>query len=283
MKAQLFFLCLLVTGYVQMQAQTVQGTVLHAETQEALPFVTIGIPGKGIGTVAQADGSFTLRLDDALPGDTIRISMIGFATEWRKAGDWKNQTNIQITLSPLDQQLEALVVRPTNRKTFFAGNDFDKPFVQVGFVGDAEDTTVVNPPGAELGTIMRVKKNKKHYLDSCGINMSQFTPDSAILRINFYQIVDDEPSLLLNTKPVYATLYKGQSKLVIDLRPYNITADNDFVMAIEWLVDLKGKQETVLFCGGFVGAGIRYREVSEGKWKKAPIGIAMWCAGERDV
>lgn len=275
-------LCLLVGGWMQAMAQTVEGVVSDAETGEALPFVTIGIPGKGIGTVAQYDGHFTLRLDGAVAGDTIRISMIGFATEIRKAGDWMEGKEVRIALSPLDQQLEVLVVRPTNRKTFFAGNDFDKPFVQVGFVGSADDTVAVNPPGAELGTIMRIKKHKKHYLDSCGINMSQFTPDSAILRINFYQIVDDEPTLLLNTKPIYATLYAGEPKLVVDLRPYNLVADDDFVMAIEWLVDLKGKEEKVLFCGGFIGAGIRYREASEGAWKKAPISIAMWCAGERD-
>lgn len=282
MKTGVIFVAFMVMVCLRVQAQTVQGVIVHAETQERLPFVTIGIPGKGIGTVAQEDGRFSLRLDGAAADDTIRISMIGFATEIRKAGDWFGQASVQIALSPLDQQLDVLIVRPTDRKDFFAGNDFDKPYVQVGFVGDSEDSTVVNPPGAELGTIMRIKKNKRHYLDSCGINMSQFTPDSAILRINFYQIVDDAPSMLLNTQPIYATLYAGQSKLVVDLRPYNIIAEDDFVMAIEWLVDLQGKEEKVLFCGGFIGAGIRYREVSEGAWKKAPISIAMWCAGERD-
>lgn len=281
-----YFMLLMTALFVSafsVQAQTVQGVIKHAETLERIPFVSIGIPQKGIGTVAQADGSFVLKLQGAVPGDTIRISMIGFATEYRLAGDWMQKAQVEIALSPLDQLLDVVEVRPSNKKSFRAGNDFDSPFVQVGFVGKPGDTTEVNPPGAELGTIMRVKKNKKHYLDSCGIHMAQFTPDSAVLRINFYQLVDDEPTLLLNTQPIYATLYKDQRALTVDLRPYNMIAEDDFVMAIEWLVDLKGKEETILFCGGFIGAGIRYREVSLGEWKKAPIGIGMWCAGERDL
>lgn len=280
---RIFIISLLIISALQSGiAQTVEGIIQDAETNKPLPFVNIGIPGKGIGTVAQGDGRFTLDLRGALPEDTIRISMIGYATEQRKAGDWMQSKQIIIALYPLDQQLAEVVVRPRDLKNVRLGNDYNSLAVQIGFVGDKEDTTDHNPPGAELGTIMKVRDGKMHYLDSCGINLANFTPDSAVIRINFYEVHNDEPDIILNREPIYATIYKGQRTLSIDLRPYDITADDDFVMAVEWLIDLKGKEEKILFCGGFVGSGIRYRTTSGDIWRKAPLSIGMWCAAKRE-
>lgn len=279
MRTILFLMLALMMRQQHIHGQTIAGVILDVETQEPLPFVNIGIPGKGIGTVAQADGSFTLRLDGAADKDTIRISMIGYATEKIPAHAWMIRSEVRIQLSPVDQQLDMVVVRPRDLKPARLGNDYDSPSVQVGFIGDSEDTTVVNPPGAELGTIMKVKKDRTFYLDSCGLNFSAFTPDSAVLRINFYQLNNDEPDILLNTQPIYVTVYKDQRHVRLDLRPYNISADNDFVMAAEWLIDLKGKEEKILFCGGFFGSGIRYRTTSLDSWKKVPVGIGMYCDG----
>ena len=267
---------LLLTISMSVGAQTITGTVHDIETGETLPFVTIGIPGHGLGTVAQADGKFSLRTDGAGDNDTIRISMIGYATEKTTVGAWRNKSQVDVFLSPIATQLDQVTVRPRDYKKVRLGNDYHTMTVQVGFNGGGEDTVEVNPPGAELGTIMKVKDGRKYFLDSCGMNLTAFTPDSAVLRINFYQLQNDEPDMLLNKEPIYVTIYKNQSEVRLDLRKYDIVAEDDFVMAAEWLVDLKGKEEKILFSGGFIGAGIRYRTNSASKWKKVPVGIAMF-------
>ncbi|HNK97605.1 MAG TPA: carboxypeptidase-like regulatory domain-containing protein [Chitinophagales bacterium] len=267
---------LLLTISMSVGAQTITGTVHDIETGETLPFVTIGIPGHGLGTVAQADGKFSLRTDGAGDNDTIRISMIGYATEKTTVGAWRKKSQVDVFLSPIATQLDQVTVRPHDYKKVRLGNDYHTMTVQVGFNGGGEDTVEVNPPGAELGTIMKVKDGRKYFLDSCGMNLTAFTPDSAVLRINFYQLQNDEPDMLLNKEPIYVTIYKNQSEVRLDLRKYDIVAEDDFVMAAEWLVDLKGKEEKILFSGGFIGAGIRYRTNSASKWKKVPVGIAMF-------
>ncbi|HMZ89804.1 MAG TPA: carboxypeptidase-like regulatory domain-containing protein [Chitinophagales bacterium] len=267
---------LLLTISMSVGAQTITGTVHDIETGETLPFVTIGIPGHGLGTVAQADGKFSLRTDGAGDNDTIRISMIGYATEKTTVGAWRKKSQVDVFLSPIATQLDQVTVRPRDYKKVRLGNDYHTMTVQVGFNGGGEDTVEVNPPGAELGTIMKVKDGRKYFLDSCGMNLTAFTPDSAVLRINFYQLQNDEPDMLLNKEPIYVTIYKNQSEVRLDLRKYDIVAEDDFVMAAEWLVDLKGKEEKILFSGGFIGAGIRYRTNSASKWKKVPVGIAMF-------
>ncbi|HMU70381.1 MAG TPA: carboxypeptidase-like regulatory domain-containing protein, partial [Chitinophagales bacterium] len=92
---------LLLTISMSVGAQTITGTVHDIETGETLPFVTIGIPGHGLGTVAQADGKFSLRTDGAGDNDTIRISMIGYATEKTTVGAWRKKSQVDVFLSPI--------------------------------------------------------------------------------------------------------------------------------------------------------------------------------------
>jgi hypothetical protein len=275
MKYVLVMTCVFI-GKCSAMAQTVTGVVRDLETGKPLPYVTIGIPNRGMGTVAQADGSFALKTDGTIDTDTIRISMIGYATETYTIGAWRKQMHVELALSPIDQQLQQVEVRPREMKQVRLGNDYHSMAVQVGYSGDGTDSTTANTPGAELGTIMKVKDGRKYYLDSLGMNFTAFTPDSAVLRINFYQVHNDEPDILLNREPIYITIYQNQSQVRLDLRPYDLVADDDFVMAAEWLVDLKGEEEKILFSGGFIGAGVRYRTNSESPWKKMPFGIAMF-------
>lgn len=267
-----FLLCI---GHL-LDAQTITGMVRDLETGAPLPYATIGIPSRGMGTVAQGDGTFSLKINGTTDSDTVRVSMIGYATEQTTIGAWRKNASVEISLAPVDQQLLQVEVRPRDMKQVRLGNDYNTMAVQVGYSGGADDTVTVNTPGAELGTIMKVKDGRKYYLDSCGMNLTAFTPDSAVLRINFYQVHNDEPDILLNREPIYVTIYKNQSKVRLDLRPYDMVADDDFVMAAEWLVDLKGKEEKILFSGGFIGSGLRYRTNSESAWKKVPLGIAMF-------
>ena len=64
--------------------------------------------------------------------------------------------------------------------------------------------------------------------------------------------------------------------LTVELTPYNIVIDEDFFIAIEWIEDLgPGK---LFFSGGFFGAPLVDREVSQGKWSalgSASVGMSV--------
>ncbi|MCC6461384.1 MAG: SusC/RagA family TonB-linked outer membrane protein [Saprospiraceae bacterium] len=59
-------------------AQRISGSVLDADTDEALPGATIAVKGTTRGAVADANGSFSL---DAKSGDILVVSLVGYAEQ----------------------------------------------------------------------------------------------------------------------------------------------------------------------------------------------------------
>ena len=74
-----YFIFFLLLGNI-LQAQTmVFGKITDAEFIEALPYVNIGIPGAGIGTVSDEQGYYLLEIHPDKVNDSIYFSMVGFA------------------------------------------------------------------------------------------------------------------------------------------------------------------------------------------------------------
>lgn len=260
---------------MSLRGQVFSGFVQDATTHEALPFVSIGIPGKSVGTVAQLNGSFKITISDNFNNDTLKFSMIGYKPEFIIVDQFKNKAangQFYIQLKPEEKALETVIIRPRDVKNATLGNDFDSPSISAGFTTD--------DLGSELGTVMKVKDNKEYYLKSCGINFAKIVYDSIIFRINIYDLENGLPGELLHQIPIYITANKDQRKAVVDLKPYNIVITDDFVMSLEWLQDLPEKTKAVMFCAGFFGNKIVYRQTAQDIWRDFPIGIGMWCEAE---
>lgn len=73
MRNILFIFFLLISGYAK--AETVFGKVMD-ETNHPLPFVTITVDGKSLGTMSDIDGNYSLELPDET--NTIVFSFIGY-------------------------------------------------------------------------------------------------------------------------------------------------------------------------------------------------------------
>ena len=58
-------------------AQHLSGKVLDKTTAKPIEYVNIGIPGKSIGTVCDANGNFNLRIDTNHLKDVLLFSCIG--------------------------------------------------------------------------------------------------------------------------------------------------------------------------------------------------------------
>jgi hypothetical protein len=57
---------------------SVNGRVIDAETRQALPYVSIGIAGQNIGTIANEDGYFRLKVPAEYAGLQLMVSHIGY-------------------------------------------------------------------------------------------------------------------------------------------------------------------------------------------------------------
>jgi len=251
------------------------GMVKDVSTDLPLAFVNIGIPKKATGTVSQFDGTFHLNIPEANISDTLRISMIGYKTLQIPVkiflSDFAN-TNKAITLEPDIKALTEVVIRPRNMKEVILGNENNSPNVSAGFLTD--------DLGSELGTVMNLKDGKTYYLKSCGFNFAKVNFDSIIFRVNIYDLEGGLPGELLISLPIYVTVYRDQRNVVVDLYPYDIKVDDDFVLSLEWLQDLPDKTNAVMFCAGFFGNKVVFRQTSQANWAGFPLGIGIWCKAE---
>ena len=73
----LFFLCL---GKVHAQRITVSGTAIDRETREPLPFASVGIKGKAIGTITNLEGEFDFHIPAEFRNDLLVVNMLGYKT-----------------------------------------------------------------------------------------------------------------------------------------------------------------------------------------------------------
>jgi hypothetical protein len=71
-------LFLLIGHALLAQNITVSGKVIDAENKETLPFTSIWIKGKTIGTISNADGAFDFHIPATYQNDTLVVSMLGY-------------------------------------------------------------------------------------------------------------------------------------------------------------------------------------------------------------
>ena len=101
----LVFSFLLLSSNLWAQSREVSGTVAAAEDKTTLPGASIIIKGTTTGTTTDADGKFTLRVDDN--SAVLQISSIGYTTQEITVG---TQTDISVMLNADVQSLSEIVV-----------------------------------------------------------------------------------------------------------------------------------------------------------------------------
>lgn len=91
----------------------VQGTVTDAETREALPFVTVAVPGSPLGVYADAQGRYLIQSDRRIA--ELKFSVVGYQSQTLKLKPDRRQT-LDVALSPSAEVLKEVVVRPDKNK-----------------------------------------------------------------------------------------------------------------------------------------------------------------------
>ncbi len=78
MRLFLFLSLILISGVSVAQDITISGKVTDAETKEPLPFASVWIKGKTIGTVTNAQGDFDFHIPAEFSNEVLVISMLGY-------------------------------------------------------------------------------------------------------------------------------------------------------------------------------------------------------------
>lgn len=107
---RLFFLFVLCLGVVKLSAQ-IKGVVTDSETGEPIPYLNVYYDGKGVGTITDIDGQYSIA---AHPGWTkLTFSMVGYGTEVRTVS--MSTKKLDVKMKP-DLVLAEVVVKPKKEK-----------------------------------------------------------------------------------------------------------------------------------------------------------------------
>ena len=210
-------------------AQQLRGQLKDQQTGEAIPYVNIGILRGGTGTVSDEAGYFSLRIDSAADADTVRISMLGYQPYSNTLRHFKTllqQEGNVITMTKSSIALREATIRSRELKERKLGNFTSSEHISAGFSS--------NDLGCEL--VIKIKaKRSPTYLESFHFAIARSIYDTLLFRLNVYTIVDDMPGEQINTRNIYVTTTAQKGWVRVDLRDYNIMAEDDFAIGLEFV------------------------------------------------
>lgn len=244
----------------------IQGIILDGKTNLPLPYVNVGLPHKDIGTTTDANGKFILKFFELNAHDSLRISMVGYAT---KEYDLNNLISasakpLTVRLQEKTSELKEIVILDKKLKTKTFGNKTVSKFFGGKFASDDY--------GSEMAIKINIRKGPI-YLDKFQVNISYNMEDSATLRLNIYNAKNGLPYQNILSQNIILKLGNQTGKIEVDLSKYNIVIKEDFFIALEWI---EGSNNSgIVFSAGFVNKGTYYRKASQGRWKKYPMGVGF--------
>ncbi|MDC0008082.1 carboxypeptidase-like regulatory domain-containing protein [bacterium] len=247
-----------------------KGIVIDGKTNETLPYVNIGISGKGIGTVSDEEGVFHLNINvsDYSSKDTLVFSSIGYKNIKKALTDLQFIFNEYPKIS-----MQAEVVRLN--EVVITNYQYEE---EVGYrnYGEKvfgywkEDIAL----GGELATKIRVKKGLRR-LDQLFFEVLENPSDSVLIRVNIYAEdgFKEFPKSNLNTSgnSILYTILEDTKVVKIELTDFEIHVENDFIVSLE-LLKIYGDTPIGLVLAASNNTYTHsYRKyVSQGDWEKIP-------------
>ena len=242
--------------------QMLKGIVLSKQTSEPLPFVNIGVMDQNWGTVSNAEGTFSLELNENHKGNTLRISMIGYHPVEILINEIEVDS-LPVELNERIDQLQEVIVAAKAFKYKRLGNKTQSKFLGTGFGYDQL--------GAEMGIKINIRKQPT-YVDAFNFTISHNRLSTeTIFRLNFYSLEKGKPTNNILRENIFINIDPEQTGTIsIDLSPYDMVLKEDVLVTLEWVGSVgKNKEgEAIYFPLTLVSNGTFYKPSSQSKFKK---------------
>ena len=257
------FFCFLLSAMLPFlaTAQTLNGQVLDQATQAPVAYASIGVLHRPAGTVADAQGRFTLAVPAAYDSDSLRLALLGYAPLTVRVADFRRQLTEgggRVLLRATPTPLAEVLVRPGTATRRVIGNSTVSNAVSGGFK--------LNKLGSQLAQGLHLRRPAT--LEQVSFHVAECTYDSLFYRINVYQVANGLPTASLLPEPVYVRVRKGETKqrFVADLRRFHLTVRGDIAVGLEMVKEL-GPGELRLSLSVLKGP-IYIVNQSAGDWEK---------------
>ncbi len=274
MKVSFFFLFFSVSAICFSQdVNVIAAKIVDANTNEPVEFVNVGFVDKGIGTISNENGEFSLlyKLSKIKKGDVLQISSIGYETIKLSVSELGRLTSykVLIPMVPKEYGLDQVVVKSAEREKRTIGHP-NVTSAEMGYWRNAEGL------GGEIASVIRARKKNTRLLN-LKFNIIENYSDSLKIRVNVYDYERGIPGKNILAQNIFHTITKKKGKEVIDLEPYDIKVDNDVVVSIE-LVEVYGSAIYFALSASAYGGQSFTRELSQDSWKiykRVGMGFSM--------
>ncbi len=242
---------LLLTGHIQDQ-----------RTHRPISFVSLGIKGKNVGTVADENGHFSLRISDSLASDSLTFSAIGYRTQAIAIAHLTATRPQTFLLVEKATALQEVVVRARAAKLRRIGTTTHNPFLWGNIQQKQTHDIVEFAKFIPLG-------NTPSEVRQAHIFLRRPTVDTVTFRLNFYRAGPDRPAERLVERTILVRTAIHDGWLTIDLAPYMLTLQTDFYLSFEFLPARQLPVPAFSYGAQFGGAAL-VRTSSLGTWKREP-------------
>jgi len=253
--------------------------VVDNQSRRPIPYASVGVVGRPLGTVADAKGSFLLAWVGAAATDSVVVSCVGYQSRRLLAADLGKLS--ELTLTPQAAALQEVQVKAGPWKRRHVGREGSGGFTFYNFHLQA-DKEPANKLGREVGAILGVKPNS--FVEEAYVYLKQSSFQHLRFRLNVRALdSQDHPAASLLTQDVqFAVADSTASWQHLDLKPYNINVGphNHIAVTLEWLDGAPAKQQDwySVSIPAALSATHRmvFRDKSEDEWKVQPINLSLY-------
>lgn len=278
-----FILIFTLSSNIYCQGEQVVGEVRSFENNEPLPFVSIGIVNKTVGTVSNENGLFKLELNEKITSkDTVIFSFIGFKTEKYLVSELSNQNKV-ILLQPQNTILDEVVVSTNKIKLkskkigrSAKGLGLTHSIFYSNYEKDVDDRL-----SKEKGMKFNIRKNC--YIQDLNFNITSNDFKSLKFRVNFYKIENGLPTDLIVQKNIVFEIkdnFLGWFK--VDLEPFDIYLKEEIeeiAVTIQWLESVKKDEKSKYFSISTAASPLStayFREKAMDTWTKGGQSLSFY-------
>ena len=204
------------------QTPSLRGQAVDAATGQPLPYASVGIVHRPVGTVADGEGRFTLAVPSQYSADSLRISLVGYQPYTATIAQFRCRGCSPETACPValkaNTELAEVVVRPRGRAVRrVLGNT-------VATLGTSQEFPA-NVLGNQVG--QRIRPKYPAMLEQVSFQIRRCSYDSLFYRLNVYPLgPDGRPDERRNLLPeaVYVRVANAQTakRIHTDLSRYHL-------------------------------------------------------------
>ncbi|WP_457128474.1 carboxypeptidase-like regulatory domain-containing protein [Mucilaginibacter sp. HD30] len=256
----------------------IQGQITNAFSKTAIPFATVGVKNRVIGTVADSAGRFQLSIspDSIGPNNPLIVSCIGYRSVEINYQNIKDVKQI-IALAPANNYLNQATIKPAKFKEKTFGRTGSSAFMSTKMISEHNHTS--DELGKEIGTVISIDRNCRLTAFNMHVIFNHF--DNVKFRLNIYSVKDGLPDTLIIKDNILLDVGHVRQKWInVDLTRYQIYLEgyDKVAVAIQWLKSKTGDNPQKSFNIAAVpamGHSILFRDKSQANWLKVGGNLSM--------